>query len=203
MSYWDQPTTTTDYATVYPALGKFYNKTTKGFMGLFSRGDAPPGVDISGELAKIRALYAAQADALKADSKQQLQEANKTTASNLAGRGILSSPVSEYSFGANQKAAGSDLTHALAGLYGGQASTESNLLGLLSGQANQANMMRYQQGNQNKNNMLALLLAGGLAAFGGGGAAAAGGLGGKMGLAALLGGGYPQYLINQDWGYQR
>lgn len=160
-----------------------------GGLGLFGGGQKRPSIDISGELAKIRALYDQQATALKADSKYRLGETNKATSSQLAGRGIYSSPVSEYSFNANSNAANSDLTRALASLYGGQAQTESGLLGSLASAKAQQDQLDYQQQMQSRNQLFSILGGAGNLRnmFGGGGAGGAGGIAG-------IGGGGPQSM---------
>lgn len=100
--------------------------------GIFG-GRRTPSIDISGELSRIGDLYNEQREFAKTSSKEQLQDLNKLTASDLAGRGILSSPVSEYSFGANRAQAQRSLAAALAGISSSEAGQRASLLERLTG----------------------------------------------------------------------
>lgn len=126
-----------------------------------------PTVDLSAELAKLDALYAEQKAGVTARMERQLAQTQAQTSSSLAGRGIYSSPVSEYSFGANRAATANALADALAMLSGQQAFTRAQLTsGLAEQQAKQlydAAMAKYQANLENRNRLSAALTGMGMA----------------------------------------
>ena len=114
-----------------------------------------PTIDLSAELAKLDALYEAQKARTRESLATQLGETQKQTSASLAGRGVYSSPVSEYSFGQNRAAFANALADALAQISIQQAGTRASLTsGLAQQQAQQqyaAAMSKYQAQIENRN----------------------------------------------------
>lgn len=149
-----------------------------GLAGLFGRKKKRPKAlvapDISGELAKLDALYGTQREMLTADIGRQTGLMQQQTAQGLANSGILSSPVREASFGRVRASGQQALSGGLAELYGQQASARSAALNSLL-QYNQniqaANQARqqaaYDRQQQFQNQMLGVGLNLGTQALGG------------------------------------
>lgn len=149
-----------------------------GLAGLFSKKKKRPKAlvapDISGELAKLDALYGTQRELLTQDVARQTGLMQGQTAQSLANRGILSSPVSEASFGRVRASGQQALSGGLAELYGQQATARSAALNSLLQynqniqQANQARQQAsYDRQQQFQNQMLGVGLNLGTQALGG------------------------------------
>ena len=160
--------------------------------GLFSKKKKvkmPAAPDISGELAKLDALYGTQRELLTKDIAQQTGQMQRQTAQGLANRGIFSSPVSEASFGRTRQTGQQALSQGLSDLYGQQAQARSAALNSLLQYNQNIQMANYQRQLQQQQQQSAL--RSGLF-----------GMAGSFGLQALqgLGGGQQQLapLATQD-----
>src|SRR5687767_9921320 len=89
--------------------------------------------DIGGELSKIDALFAKLRAQNTANLNHQAGQGRRTAASNLAARGIYSSPVSEHTFGAIEGDRLRSIATSDAELAGQEAATRSGLLQALLG----------------------------------------------------------------------
>ena len=85
-------------------------------------------IDITAILAQIDKVYAEEESRVKGGLAEQLAGQQTATAESLAGRGIYSSPVSEYSFGANRTSNARALANALSEIAGNKATAKSNLM---------------------------------------------------------------------------
>lgn len=101
--------------------------------------------DISGELARIRAYYDQAAATARANLKQEAGEQRGLAASNLAARGIYSSPVSENVFGRMREALGRDIATSEANIGVQSANAQAQALGALLGANQQAQQFNAQQ----------------------------------------------------------
>lgn len=110
---------------------------------------APQQIDITQQLAMIDEAYNQQKQQAQTNLAESLKGQNKLTAQSLAGRGIYSSPVSQFSFGENQKSYAQALSQALSDLGAQQATQRAQLSAGAQqfnlGQQNQYNQSRYQQ----------------------------------------------------------
>ena len=116
--------------------------------GLFSKKkkvSMPAAPDISGELAKLDALYGTQRELLTKDIAQQTGQMQRQTAQGLANRGIFSSPVSEASFSRTRQTGQQALSQGLSDLYGQQASARSAALNSLLQYNQNIQMANYQR----------------------------------------------------------
>ena len=109
--------------------GKLFGKGRKFFgFGEGGSSEKKSAFDLSAELASLRAMF----DELRANetskSKSLLGDINSLSASNLAGREILSSPVSENTFSRNSKNVLADLNDRLASITGQEAGIRSQFL---------------------------------------------------------------------------
>jgi len=104
----------------------------------------PQQIDITAQLAMIDAMYNQQKQQARTTLAESLKGLNKLTAQSLAGRGIYSSPVSQFSFGENQKSYAQALSQALSDLGAQQAMQKAQL----SAQAQQFNMGQQGQYDQ-------------------------------------------------------
>lgn len=101
--------------------------------------------DISAELARIRAYYDQASATARANLKQEAGEQRGLAASNLAARGIYSSPVSENVFGRMRDALGRDIATSEANIGVQSANAQANALGALMGAQQQASQFNAQQ----------------------------------------------------------
>lgn len=143
------------------ALGSLFSKKPK----------APKYVapDLSGTLAAIDEYYKKAGANVEATMGRQLQGQQKVTGENLAGRGIYSSPVSEYAFQQNRQNSQISLADALASLGGQQLQAKANVTGqaAMQGAQNkyQSELQRYQDKLQSSNMLTGLLSSGALASL--------------------------------------
>ena len=133
-----------------------------GLLGsLLSKPKGVADIDISGEIARITALYEQARQSGRAAITQDYQAQRGELASSQAARGILRSPVSSVGL----ERLGAERTRALssfdAQILGSQAGTQSQLLQALMGQKRQRDQLlaQQQQGRQNA-------IFGGLTSFG-------------------------------------
>jgi len=127
-----------------------------GAFGLLGRKPKYPNIDISGELARVMALYEQARQAGRAAVTQDFQAQRGELANTQAARGILRSPISS----AGLERLGAARTQALAqldaNLLGSQAGVQSQLLQALMGQRQQRDLALYQQGQARQNALLGL-----------------------------------------------
>lgn len=126
-----------------------------------------PVIDITGILAEIDKLYNTQAQATEANNTKNLAATQTATSDSLAGRGIYTSPVSEWSFGKNRADVSSDLANALATINSNRANSKANVMSsaasLNAQQAYQAQLAKYQNQMESKNMITGLLSSAALA----------------------------------------
>jgi hypothetical protein len=144
--------------------------------GLFNSGKgrrkAPKvqSIDTSSILAEIDKLYAAQEQATQANLARGLSGMQAQTSESLAGRGIYSSPVSEWSFAKNRQAASDSLADAMSTLSANKASTKANVLSSASSleakQRYDAALAKYQNQIESDNMLTGLLASGAMSALG-------------------------------------
>lgn len=103
--------------------------------------------DISGELAKIDALYGQQGQLLTQGINQQIANMQGQTAQGLANRGIYSSPVSQKAIQDVNTKGLQALAQGQASLLGEQAQARTSALN---------NLLGYQQRAQQANNEIAM-----------------------------------------------
>lgn len=131
-------------------LGGLFGGTGGGILGgLFGKKHKANLPDISGELARISALFEKARKASIENIKQQAGQTRKQSASNLASRGILRSRVSEHTFGEIDRAKLAAIGQAEGHLAGQEAGISARLLQSLMGQsfaADQLEQQRRQQG---------------------------------------------------------
>ena len=146
--------------SVVPVVGTAAGAIIGGIIGGLTgkkrpKRPKPTTIDLSAELAKLDALYAEQKAGVTASMGRQLAQTQAQTSDSLAGRGVYSSPVSEYSFGVNRAASANALADALAMISGQQAGTRAQLTsGLSQLQAKQiyeAVMSEYEAKIRNRN----------------------------------------------------
>ena len=101
-----------------------------GLLGGGKKGRVP---DISAEIARINALFERARAAQIASINRQAQLGRGAAASNLAARGVYSSPVSQNVFGGLEEARLGAIGEAEGRLAGQQAETEAKLLQALTG----------------------------------------------------------------------
>ena len=187
-------------------LGAGIGSSAGGLLGgIFGRKKARVP-DISAELAQIRGLFAsAREEAFKAIDVQG-QQARGLAASNLAGRGVLRSGVSESTFGELSRGVTQAKGQAAGQLAGQEANAIASVLQSLIGQR-----MQVEQLNQQRSAALAgqfgslgstLLLAGlaGMKAPQSGGTAPAGAKSGIFQPGTFVpgqGGAQPPFLFSQ------
>lgn len=125
--------------------------------------------DLTGTLAAIDAYYKQAGAQTEATMGRQLQGQQKMTGENLAGRGIYSSPVSEYAFQQNRQQNQMSLADALASLGGQQLQAKANITGQAAMQGAQgkyqAELQKYQDKLQSSNMLTGLLSSGALASL--------------------------------------
>jgi len=137
---------------------------------IFGRGDEPeasyPQFDITSELERISHYYKQQKNYLQKFTYQNLGEMNKILSTNLAGRGIYSSPVSEYMYGRARQTAMQDLTKSYASLAEAEGKDRSNVFSSLMGyQYNVAsanlnrNIAKYSARQQTTNMLSSALMS--------------------------------------------
>lgn len=132
--------------------------------------------DLTGTLAAIDEYYKKAAETGKTSLGQELQGLNTMTAENLAGRGIYSSPVSQYAYQQNTQNYQKSLADMLGSLQGQQLQAKANITGQVAtqGAANkyQSELAKYQQRLQSQNMLTGLLSQAALSSLmaGGGGA---------------------------------
>ena len=117
-----------DYAS--GGLTKLNEPLIKGVGNLFKSPDVPqPGqLDITAQLAMIDEAYNQQKQQAQTTLAESLKGQNRLTAQSLAGRGIYSSPVSQFSFGKNQKSYAQALSQALSDLGAQQAIQKNTII---------------------------------------------------------------------------
>lgn len=113
--------------------------------GMLFPGGGGGGPDISGELAKISALYAAQLAAAKAANAETARQQGSQARNNLAGRGTYRSPVAEHVFGEIRRNQSSADAQAAGQLAGSEAQMRGSLLAQLLGYDQQAKGLAGQQ----------------------------------------------------------
>lgn len=158
--------------------------------------------DVGGELDKIAGLFAQLRANNTSNINYEAGQGRRTAASNLAGRGIYSSPVSQNTFNALEDSRLRSIATSDAQLAGQEAEARSGILRSLLG-LNQQNQMMRNQANANifgqvgglgSSLLLTSLLSpaaagGGAAPAAAAGGAAGGGGGGNLAwLRALTGG---------------
>ena len=116
-----------------------------GGLGGFFGGSKRKSIDISAEIAKIKALYAENKQAAIAAINQEAARGRSATASNLAARGIYRSPVSEGTFNLLEDARLAAIGQASGRIAGEQAGVQAQLLQMLTGQGIQDQQLREQQ----------------------------------------------------------
>ena len=89
-------------------------------------------IDISGELAKLDAIYEQSRQQSQNVLRNQLTELNKNTASSLASRGIYSSPISQAAYNQTNRTYQNALSSLLAESYNAQAQARANLTAKLA-----------------------------------------------------------------------
>jgi len=94
--------------------------------------------DISGELARVRALYEQARVQARANIKQEAAETRGQLAGNLATRGLLRAPVSENVFGRLREATSRDIATSEASIGAQEAGAISSLLSALLGARTQS-----------------------------------------------------------------
>lgn len=114
-------------------------------------------IDISGEISQLRALFAEQREIARKGIMSQLGDFQGRTASDLAGRGIYRSPLSEWSFGRNRKAAQSAIGDAFGKISATEAQTIADLLSQLSSQKNKQQADSELKKQRGRNELLGLL----------------------------------------------
>ena len=156
-----------------------------------------PQIDISAQTARLRDLFNEQRQAAKALAQEQLQELQGLTASNLAGRGIYSSPVSEFSFGRNRAMAQRTLAQLLSGIGAQEATSLQSLTEKLMGQKFTSESAEEEARTAARRSLISLLSSTGTAAGASGGSRGlrgGGGGGAGGGYSADFGGtGYGGY----------
>ena len=111
-------------------------------------------IDISGELAKLDAIYEQSRQQSQNVLRNQLTELNKNTASSLASRGIYSSPISQAAYNQTNRTYQNALSSMLADSYNAQAQARANLTAKLAeARANAeqaAALAKYEQKLRNR-----------------------------------------------------
>jgi hypothetical protein len=177
-----------------------------------------PTIDVSGILAEIDKMYDTQETATQANLARSLAGTNKATSDSLAGRGVYSSPVSEWSFAKNRGDYQSALSDALATIAGSRAGAKANVLSsaksLEAKQKYKSELNKYNQKLSSSNMLTGLLASAAMSSLGGGGTPAAGGggftpemlsAGGNQDLSAILSGMYrpgsslPSSNLSTSW----
>jgi hypothetical protein len=134
---------------------------------LFGKKKSAPGPDVSGELARIGALFESMRGTAVSGINADAARTRRATASNLAGRGIYRSGVSENSFNELDRVRTDAIAQALAHISGQEASVRAGVLGKQMDYAN-ADKLRQEQARSAKTSQIA-------------------GLGSSLLLAALMG----------------
>ena len=116
-----------------------------GGLGGFFGGSKRKSIDISAEIAKIKALYAENRQAAIAAINKEAAQGRTAAASNLAVRGIYRSPVSERTFNLLEDARLSAIGQASGRIAGEQAGVQAQLLQMLTGQGIQDQQLREQR----------------------------------------------------------
>lgn len=100
--------------------------------------------DIGAELARIRAYYDQAASVARQGITQRAGEARTQAASNLAARGIYSSPVSQNVFGRLEQERQRNLAESDSQIGLGSAQAQAGALGMLMGAQQQAQQYNNQ-----------------------------------------------------------
>ena len=144
------------FAGPWAALaGGIFGGLAGGFGGRKRR--SPPQINIQAELARIEAIYAKAGQAAIANIKREAGQARRATASNLAARGIYTSPVSENSFGALNEAMLASIGQAEGQIAGESASMQAQILQSLAAQQQAQEYQEYQRREQARASMFAAL----------------------------------------------
>lgn len=117
----------------------------KGLYDAFNPPKGPGQIDISGELENIRALFAQARQAARAGIEETGGQQKRVAASDLAARGIFSSPVSENVFGEIRRNTAQQIAQSEGNLAGQEATTRAGLLQSLLGLRTQGDILRGQQ----------------------------------------------------------
>lgn len=188
-------------------------------FGKKPKAPSAPTIDVSDILAEIDKMYDAQETATQANMARSLSGVNKATSDSLAGRGVYSSPVSEWSFAKNRGDYQTALSDALATIAGNRAGAKANVLSsaksLEAKQKYESELNKYNQKLSSSNMLTGLLASAAMSSLGGGGAPAAGGgggftpeilsTGGNQDLSAILSGLYrpgsslPSSNLSTSW----
>lgn len=115
----------------YGALGGFL---IGGGLGGFFGGSKRKSIDISAEIAKIKALYAENREAAIAAINREATQGRQAAASNLAARGTYRSPASQGTFNLLEDARLAAIGQASGRIAGEQAGVQAQLLQYLTGQ---------------------------------------------------------------------
>ena len=187
-------------------------------FGKKPKAPSAPTIDVSGILAEIDKMYAAQETATQANLAKGLSGTQKATSDSLAGRGVYSSPVSEWSFAKNRGDYQTSLADALATIAGNRAGAKANVLSsaksLEAKQKYESELNKYNQKLSSSNMLTGLLASAAMSSLGGGGAPASGGggftpemlsVGGNQDLSDMLSGLYrpgsslPSSNLSTSW----
>ena len=138
----------------------------------------PQPIDVSGILAEIDKLYAAQTQSVQANIARNLAGTQAQTSESLAARGVYSSPVSEWSYAQNRQSSANALADALATIASNQASQKASVMSSATSvnaqQAYQAQLAKYQNQIESSNMLTSLLSNAAMAMYGAGKTAPAG-----------------------------
>ena len=141
-----------------------------GLGGAFLGGDDQPeddGVDLSGELNRLEGLFNTQRAQAKSEALALQGELEKRAVSSLAGRGILTSPVSEYTLGRTREAALRAQGRSLADIAAQEAGARISLINALLGRSAQSGQLAGERRRRSRDILFSALAAAGTqAAFG-------------------------------------